>query len=70
MENDITQLVQKAIQLLQEYDLKECTLKSYERRAFQPILDHYQTCCINKFQKPLMDKLEMIYQEQFEGGLI
>ena len=70
MENDITKLVQKAMQLLREFNLKESSLKSYNKMAFHPIIDYYQTHYIKEFQEPLMDKLEIIYQGQFKNELI
>lgn len=70
MENNITKLVQKAMQLLRKFDLKEGTLKSYDNRAFHPIINYYQTHYINEFQESLMNKLEIIYQYQFENGFI
>jgi len=64
------ELVQTAMQLLKSFGLKESTLKSYDTRAFRPILHYYQTHYINEFQESLMNKLEIIYQNQFESGFI
>lgn len=64
------ELVQTAKQLLRDLGLKESTLKSYDTRAFRPIIHYYQTHYINEFQESLMNKLEIIYQNQFESGFI
>lgn len=70
MKEDITLLVQKAMHLLRTLELNESTLKSYETRAFRPIINYYKTQGVYKSQEYLMNKLENLYQNQFKSGLI
>ncbi|MDP8219313.1 MAG: tyrosine-type recombinase/integrase [Candidatus Theseobacter exili] len=70
MENDMTILVQKALHLLRRIGLKEGTLKSYDNRAFRPIINYHETLNTYEFQEPLMNKLEIIYRSQFENESI
>lgn len=70
MKEDMTVLVHKAMQLLKKFGLKESTLKSYDKRAFRPIIDFYETQSTYEFQESFMNKLETLYQDQFINGLI
>lgn len=70
MTKDITTLAQKAMQLLKELELKDSTLKSYDTRAFRPIIKYYELQGICDFQESLMNKLEILYQNQFKRKLI
>ena len=70
MRNDIGKLVQEAMHQLNEFGLSEGALKSYDARAFNPILRFYEAKYVTEFQETIMEELIMDYQKQYNDGIL
>ena len=66
----IQDLINSAIQQLKVFHLCHGTMDSYRNRAFKPVSDFYCQKVELYYQPELMDELKMVYQEQFNLGII
>lgn len=70
MSNDISDLIQEAMQQLKAFGISEGTLKSYSTRAFHPIMRFYADRSVTECKITFMEELKVVYQKQYTDGII